>query len=313
MKIPKYDEIQMPALKLLSDGNDWKSKDMEIPLGKVFKLSDEDISLMYDSGNGPIFVDRINWALSYLNMAGLVQKPKRGIYRINDEGLKLLSSNFDFKKYISEKIDTRELTRKKKDNFEIKEKKIELIEDFTPEEALYTSFQGIKKSVYREILDTILSKNPREFEKLVVQLLQKMGYGGEIENSGLVTQYSNDKGIDGIIKEDILGFGRINIQAKRYNIENNVPREDIQKFVGALAVAQSDKGVFITTSDFTKGAYDYVNSLNSTTKIVLINGEKLAQYIYDFNLGMQIEKIIEIKKLDSDFWDSLQDNIQPTL
>jgi restriction system protein len=129
----------------------------------------------------------------------------------------------------------------------------------------------------------------------------------------LVTQYSNDKGIDGIIKEDILGFGRINIQAKRYNIENNVPREDIQKFVGALAVAQSDKGVFITTSDFTKGAYDYVNSLNSTTKIVLINGAKLAQYIYDFNLGMQIEKIIEIKKLDSDFWDSLQDNIQPSL
>jgi restriction system protein len=313
MKIPRYDEIQIPALKLLSDGNDWKSKDMEIPLGKIFQLSDDDISLMYDSGNGPIFVDRINWALSYLNMAGLVQKPKRGIYKINEDGLKLLSSNIDFKKYISEKIDNRELTRKKKGDVEIKEKNIELIDDLTPEEALYTSFQGIKKSVYREILDTILSKNPREFEKLVVQLLQKMGYGGEIENSGLVTQYSNDKGIDGIIKEDILGFGRINIQAKRYNIENNVPREDIQKFVGALAVAQSDKGVFITTSDFTKGAYDYVNSLNSTTKIVLINGAKLAQYIYDFNLGMQIEKIIEIKKLDSDFWDSLQDNIQPSL
>jgi restriction system protein len=313
MKIPRYDEIQIPALKLLSDGNDWKSKDMEIPLGKIFQLSDDDISLMYDSGNGPIFVDRINWALSYLNMAGLVQKPKRGIYKINEDGLKLLSSNIDFKKYISEKIDNRELTRKKKEDFETKEKNIELIDDLTPEEALYTSFQGIKKSVYREILDTILSKNPREFEKLVVQLLQKMGYGGEIENSGLVTQYSNDKGIDGIIKEDILGFGRINIQAKRYNIENNVPREDIQKFVGALAVAQSDKGVFITTSDFTKGAYDYVNSLNSTTKIVLINGAKLAQYIYDFNLGMQIEKIIEIKKLDSDFWDSLQDNIQPSL
>lgn len=309
MKLPKYDEIQLPALKLLSDGNDWKAKDMEVPLGKIFHLTDEQISLMYDSGNGPVFVDRINWALSYLNMAGLVQKPKRGVYKINDEGIKILSSNLDFKKFIAEKIDVREITRKKKDDNDIKESPNEITEDLTPEEALYISFQGITKSVYREIIDTILSKNPREFEKLVVLLLQKMGYGGEIENSGTVTQYSNDKGIDGIIKEDILGFGRINIQAKRYNIDNNVPREDIQKFVGALAVAQSDKGVFITTSNFTKGAYDYVNSLNSSTKIVLINGEKLAKYIYDFNLGMQTEKTIEIKKLDSDFWDSMQDNI----
>ncbi len=309
MKLPKYDEIQLPALKLLSDGNEWKAKDMEVPLGKIFHLTDEQISLMYDSGNGPVFVDRINWALSYLNMAGLVQKPKRGIYKINDEGIKVLSSNLDFKKFIAEKIDVREITRKKKGDNDIKESPNEITEDLTPEEALYISFQGITKSVYREIIDTILSKNPREFEKLVVLLLQKMGYGGEIENSGTVTQYSNDKGIDGIIKEDILGFGRINIQAKRYNIDNNVPREDIQKFVGALAVAQSDKGVFITTSNFTKGAYDYVNSLNSSTKIVLINGEKLAQYIYDFNLGMQTEKTIEIKKLDSDFWDSMHDNI----
>lgn len=309
MKLPKYDEIQLPALKLLSDGNEWKAKEMEIPLGKVFQLTEEQISLMYDSGNGPVFVDRINWALSYLNMAGLVQKPKRGVYKINEDGLKLLSSNLDFKKFITEKIDNREIIRKKKGENDVKESSNEITEDLTPEETLYISFQGIKKSVFREILDTILSKNPREFEKLVVLLLQKMGYGGEIENSGTVTQYSNDKGIDGIIKEDILGFGRINIQAKRYNIDNNVPREDIQKFVGALAVAQSDKGVFITTSNFTKGAYDYANSLNSSTKIVLINGERLAQYIYDFNLGMQTEKTIEIKKLDSDFWDSMQDNL----
>ena len=309
MKLPKYDEIQLPALKLLSDGNEWKAKEMEIPLGKVFQLTEEQISLMYDSGNGPVFVDRINWALSYLNMAGLVQKPKRGVYKINEDGLKLLSSNLDFKKFITEKIDNREIIRKKKGENDVKESSNEITEDLTPEETLYISFQGIKKSVFREILDTILSKNPREFEKLVVLLLQKMGYGGEIENSGTVTQYSNDKGIDGIIKEDILGFGRINIQAKRYSIDNNVPREDIQKFVGALAVAQSDKGVFITTSNFTKGAYDYANSLNSSTKIVLINGERLAQYIYDFNLGMQTEKTIEIKKLDSDFWDSMQDNI----
>lgn len=304
MPIPRYDEIQLPALKLLSSGNLMKSREMEEPLSKFFKLTFAEINQMYESGNGPIFIDRINWALSYLNMAGVVQKPKRGFYQINDVGIELLKSPDKFKNFISHKIESREPSRKNKNQ---SSPLIEPISELTPEEALYISFQGIKKSIYREIIDTILSKTPREFEKLVVMLLQKMGYGGEVKDSGLVTQYSNDKGIDGVIKEDILGFGRINIQAKRYNIENNVSREDIQKFVGALAVAKSDKGVFITTSDFTKGAYEYVESLNSATNIVLINGEKLAHYIYEFNLGMQIEKVIEIKKLDSDFWDSMEE------
>ena len=292
MSIPKYDEIQIPALKILSDGTPRKRIEIEEPLSIHFKLTEEERNQMYDSGNGPVFMDRVQWALSYLNMAGLVSKPKRGIYQINEEGRKILENPASIKQYIGNKLLTREPNKK----------------NLTPEESLFVSYQGIRKSVYREIIDTILSKNPREFEKLVVQLLQRMGYGGEIKNSGQVTQYSNDKGIDGIIREDILGFGRINIQAKRYAIENNVPREDIQKFVGALAVAQSDKGVFITTSDFTKGAYEYVDSLNFSTKIVLINGEKLAEYIYNYNLGMQTERIIEIKKLDSDFWDNMIDN-----
>lgn len=306
MAIPRYDELQLPALKLLSDDIPKKPRDMEAKLAKQFKLKDDEINQMYDSGNGPIFLDRINWALSYLNMAGVVFKPKRGLYQINEEGKKILTTPDKFREYIDKKIQSREPTKRKKSD----DKSVDFDEsktDLTPEESLYSSFQGIKKSVYREIIDTILTKTPREFEKLVVQLLQKMGYGGEVKDSGLVTQYVNDKGIDGIIKEDILGFGRINIQAKRYSLDNNVPREDIQKFVGALAVAQSDKGVFITTSDFTKGAYEYVDSLNAATKIVLINGTKLAEYIYDYNLGMQAERTIEIKKLDSDFWDSMQD------
>tara|TARA_B100000767_G_scaffold274343_1_gene307013 strand:+ start:6982 stop:7908 length:927 start_codon:yes stop_codon:yes gene_type:complete len=307
MSIPKYDEIQIPALKILSDGTPRKRIEIEEPLSIHFKLTEEERNQMYDSGNGPVFMDRVQWALSYLNMAGLVSKPKRGIYQINEEGRKILENPASIKQYIGNKLLTREPNKKKSTNKKIESsEKIE--NDLTPEESLFVSYQGIRKSVYREIIDTILSKNPREFEKLVVQLLQRMGYGGEIKNSGQVTQYSNDKGIDGIIREDILGFGRINIQAKRYAIENNVPREDIQKFVGALAVAQSDKGVFITTSDFTKGAYEYVDSLNFSTKIVLINGEKLAEYIYNYNLGMQTERIIEIKKLDSDFWDNMIDN-----
>lgn len=135
-----------------------------------------------------------------------------------------------------------------------------------------------------------------------------MGYGGEIENSGEVTQYSNDKGIDGIIKEDVLGFGRIHIQAKRYKRENRIGREDLNKFVGALAGTQSNKGVFITTSSFNKNALEYANSLTGVT-LVLIDGEKLAQYIYEYSLGMQTEQIIEIKKLDSDYWDVMEDDL----
>ena len=306
MAIPRYDEIQFPVLKLLADGTQKKSRELEPLLADYFKMTEEEVIQMYDSGNGPIFIDRINWALSYLNMAGVVFKPKRGIYQINDQGKALLKEPDKFREFVNRKIQEREpVKRKKNDNklIDFEESKT----DLTPEESLYLSFQGIKKSIYIEIIDTILTKTPREFEKLVVQLLQKMGYGGEVKDSGFVTQYVNDKGIDGIIKEDILGFGRIHIQAKRYKIENKVPREDIQKFVGALAVAQSDKGVFITTSDFTKGAYEYVDSLNASAKIVLINGHKLADYIYEYNLGMQFEKMIEIKKLDSDFWDDMQD------
>lgn len=306
MPIPRYDEIMLPALKLLSDGEQRRPSYMEDVLSKSFNLTEAEINQMYESGNGPVFRDRISWALSSLNQAGAVSKPKRGVYKINELGIQLISEPDKFRENIDKQLKNRD-TEKKKNNVN---KSIEIgpiKNELTPAESLYESFQGIKKSIYRELIDTILLKTPREFEKLVIQLLQKMGYGGEIQDSAVVTQYTNDKGIDGIIKEDILGFGRIHIQAKRYSINTNIQRDDIQKFVGALAVAQSEKGVFITTSDFTKGAYEYVASLNSTTKIVLINGEKLAEYIYDYGLGLQTEKIIEIKKLDSDFWDTMQD------
>jgi restriction system protein len=307
MAIPKHDQIQLQALSLLSDGKQRRAIEFERPLADFFNLTEDELNQMYDSGNGPVFFDRISWALSFLYMAGVVTKPKRGIYQINEEGTKLISKPDKFREYIDKKIISRDIEKRKK----AESKASDIIgerDEFTPAESLYSSFQGIKNSIYREIIDTILSKSPREFEKLVVQLLQKMGYGGVIKDAGFVTQYTNDKGIDGIIKEDILGFGRIHIQAKRFDTSNNISREDIQRFVGALAVAKSDKGVFITTSDFSKGAYDYVSSLNSSANVVLINGNKLAEFIYDFNLGMQIEKIIEVKKLDSDFWDSMQDD-----
>lgn len=309
MPIPKHDEIRLPALQLLSEHNQLMLREFESPLAVKFALTEEEVSQMYDSGNGKIFYDRISWALSYMNMAGLLDKPKRGIYKISEFGNQVLQDPDSISKIIDEQIAKRHDKKQKKAQSTTDKLTITGSSSHqTPQEKLYDSFKDIRKSIYQEILSTIIDKSPIEFEKLVVLLLQAMGYGGEIKDSGLVTQRSNDGGIDGIIKEDILGFGRIHIQAKRYKIDSAIGRADIQSFVGALAVAQSNKGVFITTSYFTKGAIDYAESLNGATNVVLIDGEKLSEYIYNYGLGMQVDQVIHIKKLDADFWDSMQDD-----
>lgn len=307
MAIPKHDELRIPAMVQLKEKGVLRVKDFVDPLAKQFNLTEDEVNQMYDSGNGPIFKDRISWALSYLNMAGLADKPKRGSYELNSKGIELLKTPEKIDEFIQIELDKRDAIKKSK-----KEQEEEVISnpnsDSTPQEELDRSFKNIRKSVYNEIIETILSKTPYVFEGIVVALLQKMGYGGEIHNSGLVTQASNDGGIDGIIKEDVLGLGRIHIQAKRFARNISIGREEIQKFVGALAVAQSNKGVFITTSYYTKGAIQYADNLNGATTVVLIDGQKLAEYMYDFGLGMQVEQTIELKKLDADFWDSKKDN-----
>lgn len=308
MSIPIHDEIRVPALRLLKEKGILKLKEFEAPLAKEFNLTDDELILMYESGNGRVFYDRVSWALSYLNMVGLTKKPQRGYYEITEEGIRILNTPDKVNDYIAEKIQKRN-----QDRNTIVDKNIKITniddsnDDFTPSENINLSFEKIKNKIYNDILDTIISKTPREFEKIVVSLLQKMGYGGEIQNSGEVTQYSNDKGIDGIIKEDVLGFGRIYIQAKRYQRDNKIGEPALRDFYGALGATNSKKGVFITTSSFQKNAKEYVNRLNGAT-IILIDGEELARYIYDYSLGMQTEQIIEIKKLDSDFWDIMEDD-----
>ena len=303
MAIPKHDDIRVPALQLLQKMGTLKLKDFEKPLAEHFSLTDEETSREYESGNGKVFYDRISWALSYMNMAGLLNKPKRGFYQISEMGTEQLKTPDNLNAFIAAQIAIRESTRRKgkeqiedEDNYSL-----------TPQEELYESSDKIRPAIYEEIIDVILSKEPREFENLVVMLLKRMGYGGEISSRGEVTQQSNDKGIDGVIKEDVLGLGRIHIQAKRYARNNTVGREEIQKFVGALAGAKSNKGVFITTSSYTKGAEEFADNLSGSTTLVLIDGRKLAEFIYDYGLGMQVENTIEIKKLDSDFWDGLGD------
>jgi len=299
--IPKHDEIRVPALSLLSESGQLKLKEFEAPLAKHFELTDEELHEKYESGNGKIFYDRISWALSYMNVAGLLNKPKRGLYEISELGTEKLKAPQSINDFIAAEI------AKQQKSKPTKQPEVSISnESLTPQEELYSSAQKIRESKCQEIIDTILSKTPREFEKLVVILLQRMGYGGEIKQSGSVTPHTNDGGIDGIIKEDVLGLGRIHIQAKRYAQTNRVGREEIQKFVGALAVAQSNKGVFITTSSFSQGAATYANSLNGSTTLILIDGSQLAAYLYEYGVGLQVEQTIEIKKLDSEFWDSME-------
>jgi restriction system protein len=307
MTFPKHNEIRVSALKLLAERGVLQLKEFETPLSQVFDLTEEEVERIYDSGNGKIFYDRISWALSYLNMAGLASKPKRGSYQITEKGKALLTNPEKIEPYVQQEMEQR---RAAKEGVTIHSSLLieNSSDESTPSETINLSFNAIKSKIYSEIIDTIIGKKPREFEKIVVALLQKMGYGGEVSDSGVVTKQSNDEGIDGIIKEDVLGFGRIYIQAKRYAVDNRIGREDLNKFVGALAVAQSNKGVFITTSSFNNNAVDYANRLGNGTTLVLIDGEQLAKYIYEYSFGMQTEQIIEIKKLDSDFWDVLEDD-----
>lgn len=306
--IPQFEEIRMQILNELSNGAIMRAKDLRIPLAQHFGLTEEEICARYASGNGEIFLDRISWALSYLFIAGLVEKPRRGDYKISEKGLSMLSSctgpqiNQYIKATVNKKSPKKNFKGKSTDSSHVENE-----DERTPEEELSDSYERIKQNVQSQILTTILNKQPREFEKLVVKLLQAMGYGGEVKNSGFVTKLSNDGGIDGVIKEDILGFNHISIQAKRYAIGNNVGRNEVQSFVGAVAGTPSKKGVFITTSDYTKGAVDYVESLNGTPTIILINGQQLTDYIYDYGVGLQTEKILKVMKMDMDYWDMMDD------
>ena len=283
----------------------WKKSDLIQPLADHFNLSQEEVNQEYQSGKGSIFIDRIAWALSYFALTDLLNRPKRGYYQINELGKKFVNkSDEEINKYIKQKMAERETERHQNSELSDKIQPSFDVNDNTPQEQLYASYETIRQGIYDEILDTILSKKPIAFERLVIELLQRMGYGGAIEKSGRVTQYSKDGGIDGEIKEDILGLGKIHIQAKRYRRDSCIGRPEIQSFAGALLGSNANKGVFITTARYSAEAIEYAKNIPSA-KIALVDGQKLAEYIYQYELGVQIEQTISIKKLDIDYWDNM--------
>jgi restriction system protein len=291
----------LPLLKFASDEKIHTLPEAVAYIASLFNLTEEEKKQMLPSGTQTIIFNRVGWAKTYLKKAGLLEDPKRATFRITKRGIDLLKEN-------PPEINTKYLTRYEEfvvfqNNKSEKNKNKNVISEetqsnITPEESIEFGFQKLKDSVSEDIINKIKECSSNFFEKLVVELLVKMGYGGTLKEAGQVLGKSGDGGIDGIIKEDKLGLDVIYIQAKRW--ENVVGRPEIQKFAGALLGQKAKKGIFITTSWFTNDALDFVKNLDS--KIVLIDGEMLTDLMIEYNLGVSTYKIYELKRIDNDYF-----------
>ena len=300
--IPDFQTLMLPVLKEVSDGKEHKICDVVNSLAKQFSLGDEELTIMISSGTQSVFYNRISWAKTHLKKARLIESETKGTIKITERGKQVLQEkptriDIKFLKKFDEFVEFRTKSNSKKEKTQIETD----YDNQTPEELIETAFQDFQNSLAGELLDKIGNVSPSFFEKLVVALLVKMGYGGSIKDAGRAVGKTGDEGIDGIIKEDKLGLDVIYIQAKRWKEDNTVGRPEIQKFVGALAGQGAKKGIFITTSSFTKEALEY-KPMNDT-KVILIDGMELANYMIEYNLGVAPLHNYELKKIDSDYFD----------
>ena len=304
MSIPDFQSIMLPLLKILADGKVYKYREIFEALVREFLVTEAERKEMLPSGQQEIFANRVGWAKTYLKKAGLIDSPQRATFVISEKGKEILSQNLDHidTKFLRQFPEFQEFTRVNKQNETITlESNLSTSDqEQNPEELLENSYQEIRQALATDLLFILRKLSPDAFEKLVVELLVKMGYGGSIRDAGKAVGKSGDQGIDGIIKEDRLGLDIIYIQAKRWADNNAVGRPEIQKFVGALAGQGAKKGIFITTSYFTQEALEYAP--RNEIKIVLIDGEELSQLMIDYNLGVSTQKIYEIKRIDHDYF-----------
>lgn len=301
--IPDYQSLMLPLLNLVSDGKEHNYRDLIEKLAVEFQVTDEERKDLLASGNQAIFDNRVGWAKTYLKKAGLLDSPKRATFIITDLGRQTLAKKPDRidAKYLRQFPAFLEFQKASRNDNETEEEITTVaVSEQTPEESLDKAYQRIRKTLASELLNKVVDLSPAFFERLVVELLVKMGYGGSIKDAGKAMGRSGDEGIDGTIKEDKLGLDIIYIQAKRWKPGNVVGRPELQKFVGALAGQGAKKGIFITTSNFTKDAKEYTP--RNETKIVLIDGEELAQLMIDYNLGCTPQQTYETKKIDNDYF-----------
>jgi restriction system protein len=301
MAVPVFQDIMLPLLRLAGDGKERVLKDVVLVLGEHFRLTAAEMAELLPSGKQSRFRNRVSWAKVYLCMAGLLQATKRSCFRITDRGLGVLKDpppriDIAFLSTFPEFIRHRERHEQSEEPTATSTE----LADKSPEETIETAFVSMKHKLAAELLDQILRCSPAFFERLVVDLLVAMGYGGSVQDAGqaLVVGKSGDGGIDGIIKQDKLGLEAIYVQAKRW--EGSVGRPQLQSFVGAMH-GKGSKGVFITTSAFTKDAIEYARTLGGT-KVILIDGEKLAELMIEHNVGVSAKETYVVKKVDYDYF-----------
>lgn len=301
MTIPDYQTVMLPLLRLASDGHEHSARAAIEKLAVQFELSEQERKELLPSGRQATFDNRVGWARTYMKKAGLLESRRRGYFRITSRGLDTLQKNLPAinVKFLEQFPEFVEFRAKRAYNGkpELSEGTQEG-EEQTPEEAIETAHQSIRNSLASELIQQIMDCSPDFFERLVVDLLVRMGYGGTRKDAGQAVGQSGDGGIDGIIKEDRLGLDVLYIQAKRW--EGPVGRPEIQKFVGALQGQRAKKGIFVTTSSFSKQAVDYVSLIESN--VVLVDGETLAKLMIDNNVGVSAVATYEIRRVDSDYF-----------
>lgn len=293
----------LPLLRLVADGNDHLLKEAVAALAREFELTDQELSEYLPSGRQTVIANRVAWARTYLKKAGLLSSPRRGFIAITERGQsvlheKLAAINIGYLEKFPEFIEFRSIRRERDTPLNTATPSGRHA-DRTPHEALDEAYEQLRLELAAEILATIKAAEPALFEEIVVDLLVKMGYGGSRKDAGQAIGRHGDEGIDGIIKEDHLGLDIIYIQAKRWDA--TVGRPEIQKFAGALDGQRAKKGIFITTSDFSREAKDYVSRIDK--KIVLVDGQEMARLMIDYDVGVAPVFTYEVKKLDSDYFE----------
>ncbi|MCM3322266.1 restriction endonuclease [Cytobacillus kochii] len=300
MTIPGYQDFMYPFLQQLKDSKEHRLQDLYRDLADYFNLDEEAMAETLPNGKQTVLVNRVGWARTYLSKAGLIKVVRRAVFVITDEGLNILKDpnvNQLNRKFLTRYASFNEfINQANKDNNDEKN-----AEQKTPLELMDENFHILKKDLEDALLEKILDCSPAFFERLIVQLLVAMGYGGSVQDAGEAIGKSGDEGIDGIIKEDILGLEMIYLQAKRWRKEGSIGRPEIQSFVGSLVGKQAAKGIFITTAKFSQTAYDYAQSIDK--RVILIDGAQLTDLMFKFNVGTTEEEVFVTKRLDLDFFE----------
>ena len=300
--IPTYQELMTPVLERAREG-EVKFRDAVDEISNELKLTDEELSELLPSGKQTVIANRIGWAKTYLSKAGLLDTRKRGFFSITERGIEALNSGQNIDNKYLKQFDT--FNSFHGQSSEIKVVDSTLIQDdeqMTPDEVLRRAYEKINDSLSTDLLTRVRAVSPIFFETLLVDLLVEMGCGGNEEGAAHALGRTGDNGVDGVINQDPLGVDQIYIQAKRYAEGNNVGAGDIRDFFGALNLKKANKGLFITTSDFTQSAVQTARDLGS--RIVLINGQQLSKLMLRFNVGCRDVETLHLKRVDEDFFDN---------